>query len=115
MFEKTRKTIEDYISNYTETQKHKTSPAMIKFNLRYYVSALAELDEAEKKIDEMKDWSKAKWQSIELATKEINKYQAENERLKQLIPIAEDLLTWCIEDDKKYIYKQAINKLKGGE
>jgi hypothetical protein len=33
-------------------------------------------------------------------------------QLKQLIPIAEDLLTWCIEEDKKFLYADKIRMIK---
>jgi len=54
------KLLQEYMDNYKETQKHKTSPAMIKFNLKDHVAAIeeieqlqADLEAANKRIEEL--------------------------------------------------------------
>ena len=42
--------LEKYINDYTKENKHKTSPAMIKFNLEKYYKAIVEIETLQKKI-----------------------------------------------------------------
>lgn len=88
--------------------------------VREYIEELqAKNERLKQELDKAKDWSKAKWQSIELASKEINSLRDKNRSLDDALALAHTELTenpdWPDTEHQHFISETIEQALKGGE
>jgi hypothetical protein len=50
---------------------------------------------------------------VDIRTVNFFELEAKDKRIEELLVIAENLLEWCIEPDKKLIYRERLQALKG--